>query len=87
MDIKANKIHVKVQYDNFVYPRLYAKGDLVLLFDQAKELLGVGKFKTMCHGPYIMQHVLEKGAYELEDYKGNMLVEPRIGIYLKIYYA
>jgi hypothetical protein len=34
--IEANKRCVKVQYDRFVYPRLYAKGDLVLLYDQAK---------------------------------------------------
>jgi hypothetical protein len=41
----------------------------------------------MWHGPYIMGHVLEKGSYELEDYEGNMLVEPRNGLYLKIYYT
>jgi hypothetical protein len=52
--IEANKKHVKVQYDKSVCPRLYAKGDLVLLYDQAKELLGPGKFKPMWHGPYIV---------------------------------
>jgi hypothetical protein len=60
MAIEANKKCVKVQYDKSVYPWLYAEGDLVLLYDQAKELLGVGKFKPMWHSPYIMRRVLEK---------------------------
>jgi hypothetical protein len=45
--IKANKRRVKVQYDNFFCPWLYVDGDLVLLYDQAKEPLGGGKFKSM----------------------------------------
>ena len=87
MDIEVNKICVKVQYDNSIYPRLYVEGDLVLLYDQPKESLGEGKFKPMWHGPYIVRHILGKGAYELENYEGNMLVEPKNGLYLKIYYA
>ena len=87
MDIKENKIRIKVQYDKSVYPWLYDECDLVLLYDQAKELLGAGKFKPMWHGPYIMRRVLEKGAYDLEDYEGNKLAEPINGLYLKIYYA
>jgi hypothetical protein len=38
---------------------------LVLLYDQAKEPPGAGKFNPMWHAPYIVRHVLEKGAYEL----------------------
>jgi hypothetical protein len=87
MAIEVNKIRVKVQYDKSFCPQLYAKGDLVLLYDQAKELLGAGNFKPMWHGSYIVQRVLEKGSYELDDYEGNMLAEPRNGLYLKIYYA
>ena len=60
---------------------------MVLLDDQAKEPLGVGKFKPMWHDPYIVRCVLEKGAYELEYCEGNMLDEPRNGLYLKRYYA
>jgi hypothetical protein len=41
----------------------------------------------MWHDPYIVWHVLEKGAYELEDYEGNMLGEPKNGLYLKRDYA
>ena len=41
----------------------------------------------MWHGPYVVKCVLEKGAYELVDYEGTTLAEPRNGIYLKKYYA
>ena len=57
------------------------------LWDQAKEPLGEGKFNPMWHGPYVVKHVLEKGAYELVDYEGIALAEPRNGLYLKKYYA
>jgi hypothetical protein len=83
MTIEVNKRRVKVQYDRSVCPRQYTEGDLVLLYDQAKEPLGEGKFNPMWHGPYIVRHVLEKGAYELEYYEGNMMAEPRNGVYLK----
>jgi hypothetical protein len=80
MAIKVNKRCFKVQYDNFVYPHSYVEGELVMLYDQAKEPLGADKFKPMWHDPYIVQHVFEKGDYELEYYEGNMLVEPRYGL-------
>ena len=41
----------------------------------------------MWRGPYVVKHVLEKGAYELVDYEGTALVEPKNGLYLKKYYA
>jgi hypothetical protein len=41
----------------------------------------------MWHDPYIMRCVLEKEAYELEDYEGNKLAETKNGLYLKKYYA
>jgi hypothetical protein len=80
--IEANKKHVKVEYDKSVCPQLYAEGDLLLLYDQAKESLEAGKFKPMWHSPYIVRRVLEKGVYELEDYEGNKLAKPQNGLYL-----
>ena len=38
-------------------------------------------------GPYVVKCVLEKGAYELVDYEGKALAEPKNGLYLKKYYA
>ena len=87
MALEVNKHRVKVQYHKFVHLRRFSEGDLVLLWDQAKEPLGAGKFNPMWRGPYVVKHVLEKGAYELVDYEGIALAEPRNGIYLKKYYA
>ena len=87
MDIEINKHHVKAQYDKSIRPFHYNEGELVLLYDQASELLGAGKFNPMWHGPYVVRRIIEKGSYELEEYEGNALVEPRNGIYLKKYYA
>ena len=87
MALEVNKCHVKVQYDKFVHPRRFNEGDLVLLWDQAKEPLGEWKFNPMWYGPYVVKHVLEKGAYELVDYEGIALEEPINGLYLKKHYA
>ena len=51
MALEVNKCHVKVQYDKSICLRKFSEGDLVLLWDQAKEPLGVGKFNPMWHGP------------------------------------
>ena len=67
MSLEVNKFHVKVQYDKSIHLRKFSEGDLVLLWDQDKETLGAGKFNPMWHGPYVVKHVLEKGAYELVD--------------------
>ena len=87
MALEVNKCHVKLQYDKYVHSRRFSEGDLVLLWDQAKEPLGVGKFNPMWNGPYVVKHVLEKGSHELVDYEGTASVESRNGIYLKKYYA
>lgn len=62
---EAHKKWVKVEFDQSVNPHLYAKGDLVLVYDQAHDKLGVDKFEPMWHGPYIVKHVLAKGDYKL----------------------
>ena len=80
---KAHKKRIKTQYDKVVCPQNLSEGDLVLVYDQDKDALGVGKFKYMWYGPFIVKHVLKKGAYELIDFEGNKLTEPKNGLYLK----
>jgi hypothetical protein len=58
--IEAQKKCVKAQYDKHVKPRVFSEGDLVLLYEQDKDVLGGGKFEPMWHGPYIVSKVLEK---------------------------
>eukprot|EP00253_Pinus_taeda_P013344 PITA_13344 len=84
---EAHKKRVKAQFDKNVKPRVFSEGDLVLLYDQEFNKLGAGKFKSLWMGPYIVKQVLAKGAYELMDYDGIPLAQPRNGLYLKRYYA
>lgn len=87
MVIEAQKKCVKAHFDRTVSPRTFSEGNLVLLYDQDNDKLGVGKFKAMWHGPYIVKRVLQKGTHELVDYEGNALSQPQNGLYLKKYYA
>ena len=61
---EAHKNRVKNQYDKSVKPRILSKGELVLRWDQDKESLGEGSFKSMWLGPYIVSKILKKGSYE-----------------------
>ena len=51
---QAHKNRVKSQYDKLVKPQIFSEGELVLLWDQDKEPLGEGKFRSMWLGPYIV---------------------------------
>ena len=85
--IEKHKIRVKSQYDKSVKPRIFFEGELVFLWDQDKEPLGAGKFRSMWLGPYVVSKMLNKGTYELIDFDGNKFPDPRNGLYLKKYYA
>jgi len=87
MDNEAYKKPIKAQYDKSVKPRVFLEGDLIFLYDQESNKLRLRKFDLMWLGPYIVKHVLAKGAYELVDFDGVPLVHPRNGLYLKKYYA
>ena len=78
---------MKTHFDQTVNLPSFVEGDLVLLYDQAHDKLGVGKFKPMCFRPFIIKEVLKKGTYHLVDFEGNYLPEPRNGLYLKKYYS
>jgi hypothetical protein len=52
--IEAQKKRVKAQYDKHVKPRIFSKGDLVLLYEQDRYMLGARKFEPMWRGPYIV---------------------------------
>jgi hypothetical protein len=85
--IETHAKRMKAQYDRNVTPRNFSEGDLVLLYDQANDKLGAGKFVPMWHGPYVFKRKLAKGAYELVDFDEVSLGKPRNGLYLKRYYA
>eukprot|EP00253_Pinus_taeda_P034794 PITA_34794 len=85
--IETHAKRIIAQYDRNVTPRNLWEGDLVLLYDQANDKLGTGKFVPMWHGHYIVKQKLAKGAYELVDFDGVSLGKPINGLYLKRYYA
>jgi hypothetical protein len=68
--IETQKKCVKTQYYKHDKPRVFYEGDLVLLYDQDRDLLGAGKFDPMWRGPYIIKLVLDKGDYDMVDYDG-----------------
>ena len=85
--IESHAKRINAQYDRNMTPRNFSEGDLVLLYDQANDKLGAGKFLPMWHGPFVFKRKLAKGAYELVDFDGISLGKPRNGLYLKRYYA
>eukprot|EP00253_Pinus_taeda_P006729 PITA_06729 len=85
--IKSHAKRVKAQYDRNVTPRNFLEAYLVLLYDQANDKFGAGKFMPMWHGPFVVKRKLAKGAYELVDFDEVSLGKPRNGLYLKRYYA
>lgn len=54
------KKRTNAQYDRKVHPRTFHEGGLVLVYDQAHDVLGHGKFKPLWHGPYIIRKCLGK---------------------------
>ena len=68
----ANESHqrcAKTQYGRSVHPHTFSPSDLILLYIQDHDKLGVGKFEPLWHGPYIVICVLLKGYYELADHE------------------
>ena len=84
--LEVTKKHTKAQYDWKFHPRTFHEGDLVLVYDQAHDTLGHGKFDLLWLVPYIISKDLGKGAYLLEDFEGHILPNPRNALYLKRYY-
>jgi hypothetical protein len=53
--IETQKKCVEAQYDKHVKRRVFSEGDLVLLYEQDRDLLGARKFEAMWRGPYIVK--------------------------------
>jgi hypothetical protein len=45
--IEAQKKRIKAQYEKHVKPRVFSEGDLVLLYEQDRDMLGAKKFEAM----------------------------------------
>ena len=84
---EAAKKKSKATFYHHVKLWSFNEGDLVLAYDITHDTLGHGKFESLWHGSYIIQHCLTKGAYILASPKGHPLKEPINGLYLKKFYT
>jgi hypothetical protein len=84
---EATKKWSKATFDRHVNLCSFNEGDLILAYDIAHDTLGHGKFKSLWHGPYIVQHYLTKGTYILASPEGYPLKEPFNMLYLKNFYT
>jgi len=84
---EATKKHSKSIFDFHVNLHSFNEVDLVLAYDISHDTLDHGKFESLWHDPFIIQHYLTKGAYILASPKGFPLKEPINGLYLKKFYA
>jgi hypothetical protein len=84
---EATKKRSKATFDRHVNLCSFNEGDLALAYDVAHDILVHGKFESLWHGPYIIQHCLTKGAYILASLEGHPLKEPVNELYLKKFYA
>ena len=74
-------------FDRHVNLRSLNEGDLMLAYDITHNTLIHGKFASLWHGPFIIQHFLTKDAYILASPEGYPLKEPINRLYLKNFYA
>ena len=84
--LEATKKCTNAQYDWKFHPRTFHEGDLVLVYDQARDTLGHGKYDSLWMGPYIISKDLGKGTYLLKEFEGPILPNPHNALYLKRYY-
>jgi hypothetical protein len=84
---EAAKKWSKDTFDLHVNLHSFHEGDLVLAYDITHDTLSHGKFESLWHGPYIIQHYLTKGACTLASPEGLSLKEPINGLYLKKFYT
>jgi hypothetical protein len=84
---EATKKWFKDTFDCHVNLHSFREGDLILAYDITHDTLDHGKFKSLRHGPYIIQHCLTKGTYISASSEGYPLKEPVNGLYLKKFYA
>jgi hypothetical protein len=53
--IESQKKRIKDQYEKHVKPSIFSEGNLVLLYEQDRDMLGARKFEAMWRGPYIVK--------------------------------
>jgi hypothetical protein len=79
---------VKKYFDQRTTMKIFQKGELVLLWNKAKEKPSMHtKFEALWIGPYIIEKILGYNSYLIKDMKGTMQTLPVNGQHLKNFFA
>jgi hypothetical protein len=76
-------------YDKLVKPRVFRKGELVLVLRCPIVVKGKakGKLEPKWEGPFVIEQIYDGGAYQLINQEGERPMPPINGRFLKKYYA
>jgi hypothetical protein len=86
--IDQRQHNVKKYFDQSATIKNFQKGELVLLWNKAKEKPSMHtKFEALWIGPYIIENILSFNLYMLKDMKGTILMFPVNGKHLKSFFA
>jgi hypothetical protein len=86
--MKQRKQSVKRYFDQGTTMKFFQKGELVLLWNKAKEKPSMHtKFEALWIGPYIIENILGFNSYMLKDMKGTVHMLPVNGQHLKSFFA
>jgi hypothetical protein len=79
---------VKRYFDQSTTMKNFQKGELVLLWNKAKEKSSMHtKFEALWIRPYVIEKILGFNSYMLQDMKGKILMFPVNGKHLKGFFS
>jgi hypothetical protein len=79
---------VKIYFDQSTTVNNFQKGELVLLWNKAKEKPSMHtKFEALWIRPYVVEKILGFNSYMLQDMKGKILMFPVNGKHLKGFFS
>jgi hypothetical protein len=79
---------IKIYFDKRKTVNNFQKGELVLLWNKAKEKLSMHtNFEALWIGPYVIEKILGFNSYILQDMKGKRLMFPIKEKHLKGFFS
>eukprot|EP00253_Pinus_taeda_P028598 PITA_28598 len=81
---QVQKVREKFGHDRHIKKKVFQEGDLVLMYD-SKFTKFPGKFKMHWLGPYIIKHITDGAAVQLEKLNGQFIPRRVNGSKLKLY--
>jgi hypothetical protein len=85
-NLEMYRARMERAYNKLARVRRFRQGELVLAIPKPLRISG-GKFKSRWEGPYVVEKAYEGGTYQLVDRKGERVMDPLNGRFLKKYYV